>query len=79
MTKVYNSSKSALNSITCTLAIKNPDIHVVSVDPGYTGTNLNNFTGTGNPKDSVRIVVQHALERTGESAGFYYNEGVLPW
>jgi hypothetical protein len=50
---------------------------MVSVNPGYTGTNLNNFAGTRNPKDSVRIVVQHAPERTGESAGFYYNEGLL--
>jgi hypothetical protein len=69
----------ALNSITCTLAMKNPDLHVVSIDPGWIGTNLNNYSGPGDPKDGVKVMVQHVLERTGKSPGFYSNEGEVPW
>jgi NAD(P)-dependent dehydrogenase (short-subunit alcohol dehydrogenase family) len=79
ISKVYNSSKTALNSITCTLAMRNPDLHVVSLDPGWIGTNLNNYAGPGDPKDGVKVVVQHVLKRTGKSPGFYGNEGEMPW
>ncbi|KIM87469.1 hypothetical protein PILCRDRAFT_3924 [Piloderma croceum F 1598] len=71
----YNSSKAALSSITCTLAMKNPDIHVTVLNPGSNATNINNFTGTMDPKDGSMLIVQHALERTGKSPGFYTTGG----
>ena len=78
--KAYGSSKVAVNSITCTLAMKNPEIHVTVLDPGFNATNANNYTGTMDPKDGSMIIVQHALERTGKSAGFYtVSGGELDW
>jgi len=59
--------------------MRNPDIHVVSLCPGYVATNLNGYCGWGDPKEGVRVVVQHVLERTGKSPGFYTNEGEMPW
>lgn len=49
--QVYGSSKAALSSITCTLATKKTDIHVVVLNPGYNATSLNNFAGTVDPKE----------------------------
>ena len=69
----------ALNSITCTLAMKNPDLHVVSIDPGWNRMNFNKYTGLGDPKDGVKVMVQQILERTGKSPSFYSNEGEVPW
>lgn len=59
--------------------MKNPDIHVVCIDPGYNATNLNNYAGHMDPKDGVKVMVQHTLERTGKSPGFYSNFGEVPW
>ncbi|KAF7977796.1 hypothetical protein HWV62_2703 [Athelia sp. TMB] len=75
----YNSSKSALNAITVTLAMKNPELNVVSIDPGYNATNLNRYTGHLDPKDGVKVIVEHALGKVGKSPGFYSNEGEVPW
>jgi len=75
----YNSSKSALNSVTVTLAMKNPDLHVVALDPGYNATNLNGFSGPKQPKDGVKVIVDHALKATGKSPGFYEEGGEVPW
>ncbi|KZP33681.1 NAD(P)-binding protein [Athelia psychrophila] len=75
----YNSSKSALNSVTVTLAMKNPELHVVCIDPGYNATNLNHFSGPMDPKDGVKVMVAHALKKVGKSTGFYSNDGEIPW
>jgi hypothetical protein len=50
----------------------------VSLCPGWNATNINNYTGS-DPKDGVKVMVQHVLERTGKSPGFYNNKGELPW
>ncbi|KZP33199.1 NAD(P)-binding protein [Athelia psychrophila] len=71
----YNSSKSALNSITVTLAMKNPELHVVCIDPGYNATSMNNYSGPMDPKDGVKVMVAHALKKVGKSAGYYSNDG----
>jgi NAD(P)-dependent dehydrogenase (short-subunit alcohol dehydrogenase family) len=78
--QAYNSSKAALSSITCTLALTHPDIHVTILNPGFNATNLNNFTGPMDAKDGSMLIVQHALERTGKSPSFYTEGGVeLGW
>lgn len=59
--------------------MKNPDIHVVSLDPGYNATNLNGYSGNMDPKDGVKVIVKHALGKLGKSPGFYSNFGELPW
>ncbi|KZP12525.1 hypothetical protein FIBSPDRAFT_961361 [Athelia psychrophila] len=75
----YNSSKSALNSITVTLAMKNPELHVVCIDPGHNATNLNHYSGSMDPKDGVKVIVAHALKKVGKSTGYYSNDGEIPW
>ena len=59
--------------------MKNPEIHVVSLDPGYNATNLNNYTGTMEPAEGSKFMVSHVLERLGKSPGFYGKEGEVPW
>lgn len=59
--------------------MKNPDIHVVVLCPGYNSTNLNSHAGTTDPEDSSMIIVEHALERKGKCPGFYNAHGELPW
>lgn len=78
--QAYNSSKAALSSITCTLAMKNPDIEAVVLNPGYVATNLNSYRGTKDAKDSSMIIVTHALEKKGKSPAFYDDDGTeLSW
>lgn len=59
--------------------MRNSDLHVVSIDPGYNATNMNNYSGTMDPKDGVKVIVAHALKKVGKSPGYYSNEGELPW
>lgn len=75
----YNASKAALNSITITLAMKNPDLHVVTLDPGYNATNLNAYSGPKDPADGAKVIAEYTLERKGKSPGYYKEDGELPW
>lgn len=59
--------------------MKNRDVHVVVIDPGYNSTNLNGFMGTGDPLDGSKIVSDYALEKKGNSPGFYNEKGEIPW
>ncbi|KAJ7784279.1 hypothetical protein B0H16DRAFT_1446518 [Mycena metata] len=71
----YSSSKAALNSLTLQWAIqeeqKGSNIRVVSVNPGYNATNLNNYAGTMDPADGCKIIVKTALEKEGRSGVFF--------
>ncbi|KAJ6501884.1 hypothetical protein C8R45DRAFT_603880 [Mycena sanguinolenta] len=79
----YSSSKSALNSLTLQWAIqeeqKGSGIRVVSIDPGYNATNLNNYRGTMDPRDGCKVIVSAALEKEGKSGVFFNKDGELQW
>ncbi|KAF8139212.1 hypothetical protein K438DRAFT_1880474 [Mycena galopus ATCC 62051] len=79
----YSSSKSALNSLTVQWALqeeeKKSGIRVVSINPGYNATNLNNYAGTMNPADGAKIIVESALAKTGKSAVFFDKDGEVKW
>ncbi|KZP29195.1 hypothetical protein FIBSPDRAFT_947189 [Athelia psychrophila] len=77
--QVYKASKSALNSITISLAVANPDVHVVVVDPGLNVTWLNTYGVGADPNEGSQIIVDYALEIKGNSPGFYSGQGVLSW
>lgn len=80
LNQAYCASKSALNSVTCTLAMINPDIHVVSLDPGYSNTSMSEYdSNAADPKDAVKIIMEHALGKVGKSPGFYSKSGELGW
>lgn len=59
--------------------MKNPDVHVVSIDPGHNATNLNKFTGAKDPKDGAVVIVNHVLKKIGKSPGYWSETEEHPW
>jgi len=75
---VYPSSKAALNMVTTMYAKPLPGIRVTAVDPGYTATNLNGFSGTQTVPEGAEPVV--AACTADELPGpFIGRSGALPW
>ncbi len=75
---VYPSSKAALNMVTTMYAKSLPDVRVTAVDPGYTATNLNGFTGTQTLAEGVEPIVEACVAE--ELAGWFIGRsGALPW
>ncbi|TWC31097.1 NADP-dependent 3-hydroxy acid dehydrogenase YdfG [Pseudomonas sp. SJZ079] len=78
----YNSSKTALNAFTVLLAkeLRDEGFRVNSVNPGFTATDLNAFTGQRSVEQAAAVVVQYAtLGPDGPTAGFFTEGGSLPW
>src|SRR5580658_6074190 len=79
---VYPASKTALNAITLATAIEleSTGIKVNAACPGYTKTNLNNYTGTRTVEEGAREPVRLALLGPDGPTGTFSNEdGPLPW
>ncbi len=79
---VYPASKTALNAITLAMAIEleSTGIKVNAACPGYTKTNLNNYTGTRTVEQGAREPVRLALLGPDGPTGTFSNEdGPLPW
>lgn len=78
----YNSSKAAVNMFTVTLAkeFRDSSLKINSVDPGFTATDLNGFTGTNTVQQAAATIVKLAvLGSDGPTGGFYGNNGEIPW
>ena len=75
---VYPSSKAALNMVTTMYAKSLPDIRVTAVDPGYTATNLNGFSGTQTVPEGAEPIVEACVAEELRG-GFIGRSGVLPW
>jgi NAD(P)-dependent dehydrogenase (short-subunit alcohol dehydrogenase family) len=78
----YAASKTALNAITLTMAIEleSTGIKVNAACPGYTKTNLNNYSGTRTVEEGAREPVRLALLGPDGPTGTFSNEdGPLPW
>ncbi|KAK7018262.1 short-chain dehydrogenase/reductase family protein [Favolaschia claudopus] len=79
----YSSSKAALNSLTLQWAIeeeqKGSGIRVISICPGFNATKLNGYTGTMDPADGCKIIVQTALATEGRSGVFINKDGDVQW
>ncbi len=79
---VYPASKTALNAITLAMAIEleSTNIKVNAACPGYTKTNLNNYTGTRTVEQGAREPVRLALlDANGPTGTFSNEDGPLPW
>jgi NAD(P)-dependent dehydrogenase (short-subunit alcohol dehydrogenase family) len=79
---VYPASKTALNAVTLAMAIEleSTRIKVNAACPGYTKTNLNNYTGTRTVEEGAREPVRLALLGPDGPTGTFSNEdGPLPW
>ena len=78
----YNSSKSAVNAITVQFAneLRNTPIKVNAADPGYVATDLNQNRGHRTVQQGATAPVRLAtLPADGPTAGYYNEDGVVPW
>jgi NAD(P)-dependent dehydrogenase (short-subunit alcohol dehydrogenase family) len=78
----YNTSKTALNAFTVTLAyeLKDTPIKVNSADPGYTATDLNNNSGYRTVEQGAEVIIQLATLPPDGATGCYFDDkGALPW
>jgi NAD(P)-dependent dehydrogenase (short-subunit alcohol dehydrogenase family) len=79
---VYSASKTALNAMTVAMAIEleSTGIKVNAACPGFTKTNLNNYTGTQTVEEGAREPVRLALLGPDGPTGTFSNtDGVIPW
>ncbi|MFJ7408223.1 MULTISPECIES: SDR family NAD(P)-dependent oxidoreductase [unclassified Lysinibacillus] len=78
----YNSSKTAINSLTVFFAkeLSGSPIKINSVCPGFTATDLNGNSGYRSVEQAASIVVKLAtINSDGPTGGFFDDHGVVPW
>jgi NAD(P)-dependent dehydrogenase (short-subunit alcohol dehydrogenase family) len=76
----YPSSKTALNMITSQYAKALPEFRINAVDPGYTGTDLNDHRGQQTVEEGSDAVVALAgIGPDGPTGGFFDRNGPVPW
>ena len=78
----YGSSKTALNAITVAFAkeFARQGVKVNAAAPGYTATDLNGQRGRRTVQQAAEIIVRLAtLDDDGPSAGYFDDDGPLPW
>jgi len=78
----YSPSKTALNALTVQYAneLRKDGILVNAAAPGFCATDSNNHTGFLTPAQGAAVVVRLAtLGADGPSAGFFAEEGPVPW
>jgi NAD(P)-dependent dehydrogenase (short-subunit alcohol dehydrogenase family) len=78
----YGSSKTALNAITVAFAkeLAPQGVKVNAAAPGYTATDLNGYRGRRTVQQAAEIVVRLAtLGADGPTAGYFDDDGSLPW
>jgi len=73
----YVSSKTALNAFTVTLAYELRDLpfKVNAIDPGYTATDFNHFSGPGSVESAANFIIKHTLtDENGPTGKFFSND-----
>ncbi|KAF2513865.1 SDR family NAD(P)-dependent oxidoreductase [Flavobacterium foetidum] len=73
----YVSSKAALNAFTITLAYELRDLpfKVNAIDPGYTATDFNHFSGPGSVESAASFIVKHTItDENGPTGKFFSND-----
>lgn len=78
----YCTSKTALNAFTVMLAYELKDTHfkINSVNPGFTATDLNGFTGLQTTEQASQVIVKYAtLDKNGPSGKFFSEGEETPW
>lgn len=84
---VYVTSKAALNGYTIMLAhsLQGTAFKVNAVDPGYTATEFNNYSGPGTVPDAAARVVKAATFGADGPTGQFFSDdtapetGISPW
>lgn len=78
----YNTSKSALNSMTIQFAkeLKDTPIKVNAICPGYCATDINGNSGPRSAAQGAAAAIQYAtLGEDGPTGGYFNEEGRIPW
>jgi len=78
----YGSSKTALNGITVAFAkeLARQGVRVNAAAPGYTATDLNGHRGRRTVQQAAEIIVRLAtLDAGGPTAGYFDDDGPIPW
>ncbi|MBJ8344396.1 SDR family NAD(P)-dependent oxidoreductase [Antrihabitans sp. YC2-6] len=76
----YNAAKAAVSMLTVQYAKVYPQLRINVVDPGFTATDLNGFTGTQTVAEGAEPIVAAALIDTdGPTGQFFDRDGVVPW
>ena len=78
----YNGSKALLNMLTVQLAweLRDTQIKVNTVNPGYTATDLNGNSGPQTIEEGAAETVRQALVGAdAATGGFFETGGVVPW
>jgi len=78
----YCSSKSALNAVTVQFAseLRGTGIKVNAACPGYCATDLNGHSGPRSAKQGAQTPIRLAtLADDGPTAGFFNDDGIVPW
>ena len=78
----YNTSKSALNSMTIQFAKESKDtpIKVNAICPGYCATDINGNSGPRTAAQGAVAAIQYAtIGDDGPTGGYFNDEGRVPW
>jgi len=78
----YNSSKSAVNSITVQFAseLRESGIKVNAACPGYCATDLNGHSGPRTAAQGAQTPIRLAtLPDDGPTGGYFNDDGMVPW
>jgi NAD(P)-dependent dehydrogenase (short-subunit alcohol dehydrogenase family) len=78
----YNSSKTALNAVTVSLAkaLKDAGIRVNAADPGYTATDFNDHSGYRTVEEAATGIAWLAtLGPSGPTGKFFFEQTEVPW
>ncbi len=72
---IYNSSKAALNMYTISLnyELRDTNIKVNSIDPGFTATDFNHHTGTGSVESAASFIIKHTLTDDQALSGQFFS------
>jgi NAD(P)-dependent dehydrogenase (short-subunit alcohol dehydrogenase family) len=77
---LYAASKAALTMLTTQYAKAFPDIRINAVDPGYTATDLNGYSGPQTVTEGTDAIVALATEKPGAGSGrFVDRSGDIGW
>ena len=79
---LYRSTKTALNMIMLgyTKTLEKEGFIVSASDPGYCGTNLNDFSGMKDPRDGAKVLIRAAVASKEEVHGHVVDEEKQePW
>lgn len=78
----YNTSKSALNSMTVQFAneLKDTPIKVNAICPGYCATDINNHSGPRTAAQGAAAAIEYAtIGEDGPTGGYFNDAGKIPW